>query len=355
MSFRTAHRRTAHRRTAHRRIALRSAIATAALAGGVLLPAAGAFADTTPSSPAPSSPAPATSVPVTPAPTTSAPASPAPSSPAPTTSAPASPAPTTSVPEGDEYTDDGTLVHKDVLKGGLTARVYKHGDAHVYYTAVILEHSGPLGALTAGPGYVSRDTRTYRGISVTLYADGRITSVNGGGGEGPVYSGKCTVSVTTSVGGGTGAVLTISPSGPSVFFKDAGYGTILDVGPLDRLHLKLPASAGFVGEIINPNSTAPRLKFNMQGGGNPAGYTDFPKLPKGCSFLYGTGSGTGDGKDTHSSQTSVVPKGSVAAGAELEQGGGHPALIAAGGAAAAVGAAGVGFVALRRRTAAAGR
>lgn len=352
-------------RIAHRRIALRSAIATAALAGGVLLPAAGAFADTTPSSPAPSSPAPsspapatsvpATSVPATPAPATSAPTSPAPSSPAPATSAPTSPAPTTSAPDEDEYTDDGILVHKDVLKGGLTARVYKHGDAHVYYTAVILEHSGPLGALTAGPGYVSRDTRTYRGISVTLYADGRVTSVNGGGGEAPVYSGKCTVSVTTSVGGGTGAVLTISPSGPSVFFKDAGYGTILDVGPLDRLHPKLPASAGFVGEIINPNSNAPRLKFNMQGGGNPAGYTDFPKLPKGCSFLYGTGSGTGNGKDAHSSQTSVVPKGSVAAGAELEQSGGHPALIAVGGAAAAVGAAGVGFVALRRRTAAAGR
>ncbi|MEV0782960.1 hypothetical protein AB0I52_08230 [Streptomyces sp. NPDC050423] len=316
MSFRTAHHRTA----------LRSAIVTAALAGVVvLLPAAGAFADTVPSSPAPE------------------------------TSAPTSPAPTTSAPEGDDYADGGTLVHKDVLKGGLTARVYKHGDAHVYYTAVILEHSGPLGALTAGPGYVSRDIRTFRGVSVTLYADGRVTSVNGGGGEAPVYSGKCTVSVTKSVGAGTGAVLTISPSGPSVFFKDAGYGTVLDVGPLDRLHPKLPASAGFVGEIINPDSSAPRLKFNMQGGGNPAGFTDFPKLPKGCTFLYDTGSGTGKGKHAHSSQTSVVPKGSVAAGAELEQGGGHPALIAAGGAAAAVGAAGVGFVALRRRTAAAGR
>lgn len=82
--------------------------------------------------------------------------------------------------------------------------------------------------------------------------------------------------------------------------------------------------------------------------------SEVPKLPDGCSFLYDTGSGTGNATGTQSSQTSVVPKGSVAAGAELEQGA-DPVLVAVGGAAAAVGAAGIGFVVLRRRTAAAGR
>ncbi|WP_406453950.1 hypothetical protein OG782_23375 [Streptomyces sp. NBC_00876] len=325
MSFRPTIRPTV------RRTALRSAIATAALAGAVLVPAATVLADTTPTTPAPTSPAPTSPAPTTPAPTTPAPTKPA---------------------------DEGTLIRTDKLTGGLTAKVYQHGvkdgDELVWYTATVLKGDRALGTLTAGEGHKAKDTKVFGEISVSLHADGRVTSANdhGGGGQGPVTPTKCVAEIKVSIGGGTAAFLGIGPSGPSVRFQDAAGGPFLDY-TLDRLHPKLPESAGFDAEILNPSSSAPRLRFNMEGGGHPAGYADFPKLPKGCSFLYDTGSGTGNGSGTQSSQTSVIPKGSVAAGAEPVRSAG-PMLIEVGGA-AALGAAGIGFVVLRRRSATAGR
>lgn len=258
-------------------------------------------------------------------------------------------------------TPAGVLVHTDQLKGGLTAKVYKHGDTDVFYSADIDRDGKVLAGLVAGFGHKAEDTKVYDGISVTLRSDGRITSVddNGSDGQGPVTPVKCVATVTKSIGAGTEAEISISPSGPSVVFQDAGDGKV--VGQLDRLHPKLPASVGFLGEILNPSSTAPQLRTNMEGGGHPASVTDFPKLPKGCSFTYATTSGngtsgngtSGNGTETQTSQTSVVPKGSVAAGAEIEQNG-SPVLIAVGGA-AAVGAAGLGFVVMRRRAVASGR
>ncbi|MFD5142511.1 hypothetical protein [Streptomyces sp. NPDC058401] len=154
---------------------------------------------------------------------------------------------------------------------------------------------------------------------------------------------KCVVVKEAWIGAGTDAVMTIAPSGPSVSFKDAGSGKALSQR-LDRTHPKLPANAGFLAEILDPNGPAPKLRTNMEGGGHKAGVTDFPKLPKGCTFDYGKGKG----------QTKDVPKGGVAAGAEYGQGA-DPALIAAGGALAAAAAVGLGFSVKRRRTAPAGR
>ncbi|MEU1490125.1 hypothetical protein ABZ456_07730 [Streptomyces sp. NPDC005776] len=250
-------------------------------------------------------------------------------------------------------TPAGVLVHTDELEGGLTAKVYKHGDTDVYYSADIDREGKVLDGLVAGFGYAKQDTKVYGDISVTLYSDGRITSVDdhGSDGQGPVTSVKCVATVTKSIGAGTVAELSISPTGPSAVFKGAGEDTV--IGRLDRLHPKLPVSAGFLGEIIDPSGPAPRLRTNMEGGGHPASVTDFPKLPKGCGFTYATTSGNGTQTRTQTSQTSVVPKGSVAAGAEIEQSG-SPVLIAVGGA-AAVGAAGLGFVLIRRRTAASAR
>ncbi|MEU6946978.1 hypothetical protein ABZ957_17365 [Streptomyces sp. NPDC046316] len=54
---------------------------------------------------------------------------------------------------------------------------------------------------------------------------------------------------------------------------------------------------------------------------------------------------------TTTTQTTVVPQGGVAAGADLDTGTDHTALFAAGAGAASLAAAGLGFVALRRRTA----
>ncbi|WP_405405066.1 hypothetical protein [Streptomyces sp. NBC_01104] len=248
-------------------------------------------------------------------------------------------------------TPAGVLVHTDRLKGDLTAKVYKHGDTDVYYSADIDRKGKVLAGLVAGFGHGKQDTKVYGDISVTLHSDGRITSADdhGSDGQGPVTPVRCVATVNKDIGAGTTARLSTGPSGPSVVFLDAGSGKV--VGQLSRLHPKLPASAGFLGEIIGPDSVAPRLRTNMEGGGHPASVTEFPELPAGCSYTYTRTSG--NGSETQTSQTSVVPKGSVAAGAEIEQHG-SPVLIAVGGAAAA-GAAGLGFVVLRRRTAAAGR
>ncbi|MFJ6431280.1 hypothetical protein [Streptomyces sp. NPDC091416] len=296
-----------------RRVSFRAAVAAAALGGAVLVPATAAFADTVPATPA---------------------------------------------GQGQQSTDAGTLIRTDELKGGLTAKVYKHGDQHVYYTAEVLDGAKVLGVLTAGGGYAPEQSKVFgNGIKVTLDFTGAVTSVvdAGSDGQGPVTPVECVATVTKGIGAGTLAELSISPSGPSVVFQ-ADDGQVL--GQLSRLHPALPASAGFLGEIINPSSTAPQLRTNMEGGGHPASVTDFPKLPSGCSFAYATTSGngasgkgtSGNGTEAQTSQTSVVPKGSVAAGAEVEQNG-SPALIAVGGA-AAVGAAGLGFVLMRRRAAA---
>ncbi|WP_031068651.1 hypothetical protein [Streptomyces sp. NRRL S-118] len=58
--------------------------------------------------------------------------------------------------------------------------------------------------------------------------------------------------------------------------------------------------------------------------------------------------GTEEPARTSITQTTIVPKGGVAAGAEVQEG--DNLMVVAGAGAAAVGAAGLGFVALRRRT-----
>ncbi|MFD9544645.1 hypothetical protein [Streptomyces sp. NPDC060022] len=250
-------------------------------------------------------------------------------------------------------TPAGVLVHKDTLKGGLSAEVYRHGEkAEVFYSATIRSGSKFLGTLAAGHGFKKEETKLFGDISVTLFSDGRVTSVNdhGSDGQGPETPVKCVATVQKDIGAGLEALLTISPSGPSVVFRSFGDGKVFET--LDRKHPKLPASAGIIGEILNPDSHTPQLRTIVEGGGHPASVTDFPKLPKGCSFLYGN---TPDsGTDENGTQTTVIPKGGVAAGAEYEQGNDHM-LVTAGGAAAALSAAGIGFVALRRRRASAGR
>ncbi|TDT40885.1 hypothetical protein EV562_102273 [Streptomyces sp. BK208] len=174
-------------------------------------------------------------------------------------------------------------------------------------------------------------------------------SVTDGGsdGQGPVTPVRCVVTKRQNIGAGTAALLTIAPSGPSVLFQASGEDGYLPGLSLDRTHPKLPASAGFLAEILGPDSRHPRLRTNMEGGGHPASVTSFPALPKGCAFTYRT-DGSGTSGRSGGVQTSVVPKGGVAAGYEAADGDGS-SLVAVGGAAAAAGAAGLGFVALRRR------
>ncbi|MER8030967.1 hypothetical protein ABTZ78_18635 [Streptomyces bauhiniae] len=336
-----------------RNSALRAGFVAASLAATVLLPAGAAFA----ADGATASPQAATTAPSgTPSTEVGTPTSTTkPSTPATT------PAPTSS--EGPNGQQGPVLVKTVALKGGLTAKVYKHTDQGDHYSATVVFKGRTLGELRAGGSFGAQQMKVFNGIKVTLRADGSMTSADeyvGNGGQGPTVPVRCVVTVTRNIGAGTEALMTISPSGPSVEFQGAGDTKLLPY-TLNRLHPKLPASAGFLAEILDPTSTHPRLRTNMEGGGHPATVQDFPQLPKGCSFTYpttSTGSAGSTGtttSNTSTNQTTVVPKGSVAAGYESTESGNAPVLMAVGGAAAA-GAAGIGFVVLRRRgTPAAGR
>ncbi|MFI8349826.1 hypothetical protein [Streptomyces sp. NPDC085596] len=325
-----------------RNSALRTGFVAASLAATVLLPAGAAFAANG-ATPSPQAGTPtATGKPSTPAPVQT----------------PTSAAPTPSQGhDGPNGQQGPVLMNTVALKGGLTARVYKHTDKGDYYSATVVAKGKTLGELRAGSGFGAQQSKVFNGFKVTLRADGRISSVSDLGGQGPVTPVRCVVTVTRSIGAGTEALLTISPSGPTVDFRGAGETKLMPYH-LNRLHPRLSASAGFLAEILDPNSTHPRLRTNMEGGGHPATVQDFPKLPSGCSFTYPTGSTGSTGSTggtttsntgtTSTNQTTVVPKGSVAAGYEGAPENGAPVLMAVGGAAAA-GAAGIGFVVLRRR------
>lgn len=328
-----------------RNSALRAGFVAASLAATVLLPAGAAFA----ADGATASPQAATTAPSgTPSTEVGTPTS----TTKPSTSA--TPAPTSSDGPGGQQ---GPALMKTVtLKGGLTAKVYKHTDQGEHYSATILAKGRILGELRAGGSFGAQQSKVFNGFKVTLRADGSLTSVQdrGSNGQGPVTPVRCVVTVTRSIGAGTEALVTISPSGPSVVFRGAGETKLLPY-TLNRLHPKLPASAGFQAEILDPTGTHPRLRTTMEGGGHPATVQDFPRLPKGCGVTYPTTStgSAGSTGTTSTNQTTVVPKGSVAAGYESTQDSNAPVLMAVGGAA---GAAGIGFVVLRRRgTSVAGR
>ncbi|WP_206324761.1 MULTISPECIES: hypothetical protein [unclassified Streptomyces] len=174
-------------------------------------------------------------------------------------------------------------------------------------------------------------------------------------------------SIDVPVGAGTKAQLTMTTKGPEAKLVTAGDEKV--VGVLDRRHLSLPASAGIVARIDDAFSATPSLYVKVEGGSAKGGSHPFPALPEGCALEEvpaggqtkgtgtgaGSGTGSGTGTGTHAQaqggQTSVVPQGGVAAGAELAAEEGSGTLVAAGAGAAALTAAGLGFLAMRRRTA----
>jgi len=140
--------------------------------------------------------------------------------------------------------------------------------------------------------------------------------------------------------------------GPKAVLKDET-GKVMET--VDRAH---PGPTGLGQKITGANTFTPRYGHHTNGGDTaPYRWTDFPKLPKSCTTASTAAptsaptTGTGTGTGTQGGQTSVVPKGGVAAGAEIgsvEQGNGT-ALLASGAGAAAVVAAGLGYTAMRRR------
>ncbi|MFF3602514.1 hypothetical protein [Streptomyces sp. NPDC002463] len=179
---------------------------------------------------------------------------------------------------------------------------------------------------------------------------------------GPVVTlGECTVQqVIPSVFAQLTVTLTNDlKKGPKAVLNDeAGKPIVV----LDRDHA---ADLGQGLTIKGANTTTPKLGQRTQGGDTPYAWTAFPKLPKGCekdtatptpapSTTTPAPAGNTGTTTNNNGQTSVIPKGGVAAGAELSAEGDSTALIAAGAGAASLAAAGLGFVVLRRRSGARG-
>ncbi|MFI1712687.1 hypothetical protein ACIGW4_10835 [Streptomyces sp. NPDC053513] len=176
---------------------------------------------------------------------------------------------------------------------------------------------------------------------------------------GPVVTlGECTVQQDIP---SVFALLTVTltndlEKGPKAVLKDEAGKPVVT---LDRDHA---ADLGQGLTIKGANTTTPQLGQRTQGGDTPYAWTAFPKLPKGCekdaatptpapSTTTPAPAGNTGTTVNNGGQTSVVPKGGVAAGAELAAEGDSTALIAAGAGAASLAAAGLGFVVLRRRSA----
>ncbi|WHM37665.1 hypothetical protein [Streptomyces sp. BPTC-684] len=158
----------------------------------------------------------------------------------------------------------------------------------------------------------------------------------------------CTVTriVPSVFGAGSSVKLTNGPTGPKAQLR---YGSKV-LATADRAH---PASPDMGVKIVDANTAAPQLGQRTQGGNTPYRMSAFPSLPKGCATATPAKTTTtpAPAPSAHTAGSQTVPKGGVAAGAEVkEQGGDRTALYAGGTGAAALGAA--GFTLLRRRRAA---
>ncbi|MER6203215.1 hypothetical protein ABT234_38345 [Streptomyces sp. NPDC001586] len=172
--------------------------------------------------------------------------------------------------------------------------------------------------------------------------------------------------VGQEIGAGMTAELYVSELGPKVVLLEAGDGKPFD--QLDRTHPSLPESAGIIARIVNPSGAKPVFEWKTQGGNDQVGRVAFPAFPKGCKPSYkftddkpvtkpstpAPTSTPAPVKPQTAGQTSVVPKGPVAAGAELpvETAAGTDntaTMVAGGGLIAAFGALGASVVLRRRR------
>lgn len=272
-------------------LALRTSIVTAALAGAMLIPAAGAaFA------------APAT---------------------APQTTA----ASDNSRYEGKPvYIGEGLLAVLRNKAEGPEAWIrevgphWKPGDTYMVHVVTKLDRTLPHDKAKGLSLELTKAASAHPVLVVTA-KDGSTTSYPLPAGEAGT---DCRVGpVGQSLGAGVKAELYVSENGPkAVLFHsgdDRGWAQ------LDRTHPTLPESEGIMVRIVNPGSAKPVLEWKTQGGNSGIGRAPFPAFPKGCKPGYKFTDSAPVVKPTTpapakpqiAGQTTVVPKGPVAAGAEL--------------------------------------
>ncbi|MCX4958527.1 hypothetical protein [Streptomyces virginiae] len=132
------------------------------------------------------------------------------------------------------------------------------------------------------------------------------------------------------LGAGLLVDLTMSPKGPKAHMHSADPSSTWSQ-TLTRTNPK--GSEAYFSRINNPSGAKPVFEWKTQGGENvPSGFETFPALPKGCTPEYPVTEETPAPKPEPSAtkpvtatnvsaqttgQTTVVPQGSVAAGAEI--------------------------------------
>ncbi|WP_033219636.1 hypothetical protein [Streptomyces virginiae] len=181
--------------------------------------------------------------------------------------------------------------------------------------------------------------------------------------QAPTAPADC-VSQTKQVGLGAGlqADLTMSPKGPKVVMHDADPA---DTWTRTLTRTDPKGSEGYFSRINNPSGAKPVFEWKTQGGKNvPSGFATFPALPKGCTPEYQVTEETPAPKPEPSTsksvtatnvstqttgQTTVVPQGSVAAGAEIASEDTDNSITVAAGAGLLAVFAALGATVLRRR------
>ncbi|WP_329197735.1 MULTISPECIES: hypothetical protein [unclassified Streptomyces] len=330
------------------RSALRTSIVTAALAGALLAPAATALA-----------------------------------APAPQTTAGA--AATGSVSDDDRYAGEPVYIGEGlvaVLRNkaeGPEAWIravgpdWKPGDDYMVRVVAVVDRTHP--ALTADGLQLKLTKADTAAPVLVVTTDGVAKSYPlPKGRTGPVCG---TEAKQVALGGAFFADVSMSTAGPEVTIRT-------DVTDnwrhLDRTFPALPASDGIIARIVNPSGAAPTFEWKAQGGDTPLGHTSFPALPKGCKPDYKVTEDRGadepapkptpsttataaakpatpvsvkpvaDVKPQTGAQTSVVPQGGVAAGAEIaaEDTGSTTTAALGAGLAAVLAAIGAAFL-IRRR------
>lgn len=309
---------------------------------------------------------------------------------APAATALAAPAPRTGAAATGSVSDDARYTGEPVYIGeGLVAVLrneaegpeawiravgpnWKPGDDYMVRVVAVVDRTHP--ALTAN-GLELKLTKAETAVPVL------VVTTNGVAKSYPLPKGRTgpvcgTETKEVALGGAFFAAVSMSTAGPAVTLRT-------DVTDnwrhLDRTFPALPASDGIIARIVNPSGAAPTFEWKAQGGDTPLGRTSFPALPKGCKRDYkviedqGTGPApkpapsatatapakpaaqaaaepVADVKPQTGAQTAVVPRGGVAAGAEIAaEDTGDATTVAAGAGAAAVSAAvGAAFL-IRRR------
>ncbi|MEV7444113.1 hypothetical protein AB0O22_23795 [Streptomyces sp. NPDC091204] len=203
---------------------------------------------------------------------------------------------------------------------------WKPGDTYLVHVVTKLDRTQPHDK-AKGLDLELTKAASANPVLVVTAADGSATSYPLPAGE---ASTDCRVGpVGQEIGAGMTAELYLSELGPKVVLLEAGDGK--PFGQLDRTHPSLPQSAGIIARIVNPSGAKPVFEWKTQGGNDTVGRVAFPAFPKGCKPSYkftddkpvtkpstpAPTSTPAPVKPQTAGQTSVVPKGPVAAGAEL--------------------------------------